>query len=75
MATLSGYGAKVNRPLCEFDGLSTDQKPIGFYIEYDEGGKEITRIPIQNGSKFHEMDTDTDYKYNATNQQWEEVGT
>lgn len=72
MTTLSTYGAKVNRPLCEFDGLSTDQKPIDVFIEYNNG-KEVARTKIQNGSKFHEMDTDKRYKYDATNQQWEEV--
>ena len=73
MTTLSVYGAKVNRLLCEFDGLSSDQKPVDIYIEHDESGIEVAHIPIDNGSTFHEMDTDKHYRYDAENQQWKEV--
>ena len=73
MTTLSAYGEKVNRLLCEFDGLSTDQKPIDVYVEYDDNGTEVGRFLIDNGSKFHAIDTDTHYRYDAENRQWKEV--
>lgn len=62
--TMSEYGSKINRQLCEIVGLSTDTKPID----------KIEGIYIQNGSSFLEMDTDTKYLFDAENKQWKEVG-
>lgn len=63
MTTMSEYGDKINRPLCEIVGLSTDTKPIDI----------IEGIYIQNGSRFIEMDTDKKYLFDAVNKQWKEV--
>ena len=63
MTTMSKYGDKINKPLCEIVGLSTDTKPIDM----------IEGIYIQNGSKFIEMDTDKKYLFDAVNKQWKEV--
>lgn len=66
--TMSAYGAKINIPLCEFAGLSTDTKPIEKFQD-----SEMGLIYIFNGSKFYEIDTGKEYKYDAENKQWKEV--
>lgn len=61
--TLRKYGAKYNTTYCEFCGLSTDVKPITSF-----GG-----INIANGSKFVEMNTNKEFRYDADAKLWHEV--
>ena len=58
--TLRKYGAKYNTTYCEFCGLSTDVKPVTSF-----GG-----INIANGSKFVEIDTNKEYRYDAKSKTW-----
>lgn len=58
--TLRKYGAKYNTTYCEFCGLSTDVKPVTSF-----GG-----IFIANGSKFVEIDTNKEYRYDAKSKTW-----
>lgn len=62
MISLQKIGNEHNSELLEFDGLSTDDKPINIYRN-----KEII-----NGSIFNEMDTGKIYKYNKTTSTWVE---
>jgi hypothetical protein len=78
MVTLIKYGAlsggeKYNVNVMELDGLSTDTKPNGIYIEYGSDGREIARMTIPNGSVFTEVDTGKTYMYDATGGDWSEV--
>ena len=78
MVTLIKYGAlsggeKYNVNVMELDGLSTDTKPNGIYIEYGSDGREIVRMAIPNGSVFTEVDTGKTYMYDATGGDWSEV--
>lgn len=61
--TLRKYGAKYNTTYCELCGLSTDTKPI----------REFDGVNIANGSKFIEIDTDKEFRYDAENEEWNEV--
>jgi signal peptidase I len=61
--TLRKYGAKYNTTYCEFCGLSTDVKPVTSF-----GG-----INIANGSKFVEMNTNKEFRYDADAKVWHEV--
>ena len=60
MISLQKIGNEHNSELLEFDGLSTEDKPINIYRN-----KEII-----NGSIFNEMDTGKIYKYNQTTSTW-----
>lgn len=62
MISLQKIGNELNSELLEFDGLSTEDKPINIYRN-----KEII-----NGSTFNEMDTGKIYKYNQTISTWVE---
>ena len=62
MISLQKIGNEHNAELLEFDGLSTDDKPINIYKN-----KEII-----NGSIFNEIDTGKVYKYNKTASMWVE---
>lgn len=62
MISLQKIGNEHNTELLEFDGLSTDDKPINIYKN-----KEII-----NGSIFNEIDTGKVYKYNKTASMWVE---
>lgn len=62
MISLQKIGNELNSELLEFDGLSTEDKPINIYRN-----KEII-----NGSTFNEMDTGKIYKYNQTTSTWVE---
>ena len=67
MQTLNKYGAKANRVICEFDGLSTDSKPTASFTDPNTNAT----IYIDNGSVFNEMDTAKRYKYNKSSDTWE----
>lgn len=69
MQTLSSYGAKANRVVCEFDGLSTDMKPT---ISFADANTNVT-IYIDNGSVFNEINTGKRYKYDKSTDTWKEV--
>ena len=58
MITLNKMGGKNRKNNCEFYGLSTDTKPIN---------KEIP-----NGSSYVEIDTNTQYLFDAENLRWVE---
>lgn len=72
MNTLRKYGAvgggeKYNVVLCTFAGLSTDTKPVGTVVVEEQ------TVALANGSLFIEMDTNKRYRYDASNQVWNEV--
>lgn len=74
MVTLTKYGAKYNRLILYIEGLSTDlPKPTVYFYEYDNNGKEISKMAIQNGSIFTEIDTGKTFMYDAQNITWYEV--
>lgn len=69
MQTLSTYGAKANRVVCEFDGLSTDTKPT---VSFTDANTNVTTY-IDNGSVFNEINTGKRYKYDKSTDTWKEV--
>ena len=78
MVTLIKYGAlsggeKYNVNVLSIDGLSTDTKPIGIFIEHGSDGREVGRMGIPNGSIFTEIDTGDTYMYDADNTTWYQV--
>ena len=78
MVTLIKYGAlsggeKYNVNVLSLDGLSTDTKPIGTFIEYGVDGREIGRVGIPNGSLYTEIDSGDTYMYDSTGSQWHKV--
>ena len=78
MVTLIKYGAlsggeKYNVNVLNLDGLSTDTKPIGTFIEYGVDGREIGRVGIPNGSLYTEVDSGDTYMYDSTGSQWHKV--
>lgn len=73
MVTLTKYGAKYNRNVMRIEGLSSETKPTVNFIEYDSTGREISRIPIQNGSIFTEINTGDTYMYDIDNTTWHKV--
>ena len=78
MVTLIKYGAlsggeKYNINVLNIDGLSTDTKPIGIFIEYGSDGREIGRTGIPNGSLYTEIDTGDTYMYDRDNATWHKV--
>ena len=60
MVTLTRIGDEYNSQVLEITGLSTDEKPINF----------IDGVAIINGSVFKEIDTNTEYSYNAESNKW-----
>lgn len=60
MVTLTKIGNEYNAQVLEITGLSTDEKPIG----------SIDGIAINNGSVFKEIDTGSEYLYNAESNKW-----
>ena len=48
--------ATVHNESCCWDGLSTDDKPVG--------------NSVPNGSIIHEIDTGDDYQYSSEKQKW-----
>lgn len=73
MVTLSKYGAKYNRLVLNIEGLSSDSKPTVYFYEYDDNGREVSKMQIQNGSIFTEIDTGDTYMYDAANTTWYQV--
>lgn len=78
MVTLIKYGAlsggeKYNVNVLNLDGLSTDTKPIGTFIECGVDGREIGRVGIPNGSLYTEIDSGDTYMYDSTGSQWHKV--
>ncbi len=57
-------GARKNREVLNFAGLSTDTKPTGTY------GTTL----IGNGSTFIEMNTGSVYMYDEANPTWHKLG-
>lgn len=79
MVTLTKYtriggGEVYNRNVLWIEGLSSsfESKPTTTFIEYDSSGKEVARMPIENGSIYSEIDTGKTYKYDAANAAWYE---
>lgn len=79
MVTLTKYtriggGEVYNRNVLWIEGLSStfESKPTTTFIEYDGNGKEVARMPIENGSVYSEIDTGKTYKYDAANATWYE---
>lgn len=62
MITLNKYGDCCVRKTCELEGLSTDEKPVGFIDNRAQ--------TIRNGSTYHELDTGATYKYDEEHMQW-----
>lgn len=60
MVTLTKVGDNYNLQILEITGLSTDEKPIG----------SIDGVAITNGSVFKEIDTGSEYLYNAQSSVW-----
>lgn len=60
MVTLTKIGDEYNSQVLEITGLSTDEKPIG----------SIDGIAISNGSVFKEINTGSEYLYNAESNEW-----
>ena len=73
MVTLSKYGAKYNRLVLSLEGLSSETKPTVYFYEYDDNGREVSKMQIQNGSIFTEIDTGDTYMYDAANTTWYQV--
>lgn len=73
MVTLSKYGAKYNRLVLNLEGLSSEAKPTVYFYEYDANGREVSKMQIQNGSIFTEIDTGNTYMYDAANTTWYQV--
>lgn len=73
MITLSKYGAKYNRLVLSLEGLSSEAKPTVYFYEYDANGREVSKMQIQNGSIFTEIDTGNTYMYDAANTTWYQV--
>lgn len=73
MVTLSKYGAKYNRLVLNLEGLSSETKPTVYFYEFDANGREVSKMQIQNGSIFTEIDTGNTYMYDATNTTWYQV--
>lgn len=78
MVTLIKYGAlsggeKYNVNVLSIDGLSTDTKPIGIFIEHGSDGREVGRMGIPNGSIFTEIDTGDTYMYDVDATTWHKV--
>lgn len=77
MVTLTKYsaisgGEIYNRNVLWIEQLSPETKPTGTFIEYDDNGKEVAKMPIQNGSILSEIDTGKTYKYDEANSTWYE---
>lgn len=79
MVTLTKYtriggGEVYNRNVLWIEGLSStfESKPTTTFIEYDSSGKEVGRMPIENGSIYSEINTGKTYKYDAANATWYE---
>lgn len=77
MVTLTKYtriggGEVYNRNVLWIEGLSSESKPTTTFAEYDSNGKEVARMPIENGSVYSEINTGKTYKYDAANATWYE---
>lgn len=77
MVTLTKYtriggGEVYNSNVLWIEGLSSESKPTTTFVEYDSNGKEVARMPIENGSVYSEIDTGKTYKYDAANATWYE---
>lgn len=70
--TALGGGEVYNRNVLWIEGLSTETKPVDVFIEYDEYGKEVGRMRIQNGSVYSAIDEGKTYKYDEENTTWYE---
>ena len=77
MVTLTKYtriggGEVYNRNVLWIEGLSSESKPTITFVEYDSNGKEVARMPIENGSVYSEIDAGKTYKYDVANATWYE---
>lgn len=61
MITLERAAWQTKDRNAEFHGLSTDTKPLVY---------NNTNKPIDNGSKFYEIDTGKEYRFDKANNQW-----
>ena len=75
MITVIKQGNAYNRRVISLEGLSTDTKPVEYFIETDSNGVEVARIYIENGSTFTEIDTGKRFMYDAENTVWYEIET
>lgn len=75
MITVIKQGNAYNRRVISLEGLSTDAKPVEYFIETDSNGVEVARVYIENGSTFTEIDTGKLFMYDAENNTWYEIET
>lgn len=75
MITVIKQGNVYNRRVISLEGLSTDTKPVEYFIETDSNGVEVARVYIENGSTFTEIDTGKLFMYDAENNTWYEIET
>lgn len=75
MITVIKQGNAYNRRVISLEGLSTDTKPVEYFIETDSNGVEVARVYIENGSTFTEIDTGKLFMYDAENNTWYEIET
>lgn len=75
MITVIKQGNAYNRRVISLEGLSTDTKPVEYFIETDSNGVEVARVYIENGSTFTEIDTGKLFMYDAENTVWYEIET
>ncbi len=75
MITVIKQGNAYNRRVISLEGLSTDTKPVEYFIETDSNGIEVARVYIENGSTFTEIDTGKLFMYDAENNTWCEIET
>lgn len=75
MITVIKRGNAYNRRVISLEGLSTDTKPVEYFIETDSNGVEVAKVYIENGSTFTEIDTGKLFMYDAENTVWYEIET
>ena len=75
MITVIKQGNAYNRRVISLEGLSTDTKPVEYFIETDSNGVEVAKVYIENGSTFTEIDTGKLFMYDAENTVWYEIET
>lgn len=73
MITVIKQGNVYNRRVISLEGLSTDIKPIEYFVETDSDGVEVAKVHIENGSIFTEIDTGDTYMYDIDNAIWHKV--
>lgn len=60
MITITGHQPGYGNYLLELSGKSTDEKPVG----------KFQGETIRNGSRFYELDTSAEYRYDEEEAKW-----